>query len=113
MADPNGAPVRGGKAPPCTVVIFGATGDLTARLLMPAIYNLSRTGLLADNFALIGMGRTQQSDEKFRESLTAAIKRFVATGDHGGTPNPLDEKAWDFIASRAYYMTGDTTDPQT
>ena len=43
------------------MVIFGATGDLTARLLMPAIYNLSRTGLLSDNFALVGLGRTEQS----------------------------------------------------
>jgi glucose-6-phosphate 1-dehydrogenase len=104
---------HGDKAPPCTVVIFGATGDLTARLLMPAIYNLSRTGLLADDFALIGLGRTEQSDDAFRQSLTDAIRKFVGTGDHGGTPNPLDEKAWDFIAKRSYYMSGDLTKPDT
>ncbi len=113
MAEANGAPQHGGKAPPCTVVIFGATGDLTARLLMPAIYNLSRTGLLSDKFALIGLGRTDQSHSDFRQSLTDAIKRFVATGDHGGTPNPLDEKAWDFIVSRAHYMPGDLNSPDT
>ena len=113
MAETNGAPRHGGKAPPCTVVIFGATGDLTARLLMPAIYNLSRTGLLSDNFALIGLGRTDQSHGNFRQSLTDAIKRFVATGDHGGTPNPLDEKAWDFVASRSHYMPGDLNDLKT
>ncbi|MBV9553221.1 MAG: glucose-6-phosphate dehydrogenase [Alphaproteobacteria bacterium] len=101
------------QAPPCTVVIFGATGDLTARLLMPAIYNLSRTGLLSQNFALVGLGRTQQSDDAFRQSQTDAMKRFVASGDHGGTPNPLDEKAWDFIASRTSYMSGDLADAAT
>jgi len=104
---------HGSKAPPCTVVIFGATGDLTARLLMPAIYNLARTGLLADNFALIGLGRTDQSDDAFRQSLTDAIKRFVASGDHGGSPNPLDEKAWNSIASRSHYMSGDLNDAGT
>jgi glucose-6-phosphate 1-dehydrogenase len=113
MAETNGAPQHGGKAPPCTVVIFGATGDLTARLLMPAIYNLSRTGLLSDNFALIGLGRTDQSHSNFRQSLTDAIKRFVASSDHGGSPNPLDEKAWDFVASRSHYMPGDLNDLKT
>jgi glucose-6-phosphate 1-dehydrogenase len=113
MAEQGATTRAGSKAPPCAVVIFGATGDLTARLLMPAIYNLSRTGLLADNFALIGLGRTNQTDDDFRKSLTEAIKRFVGTGDHGGTPNPLDEKAWDFIVSRAHYMSGDTNNPET
>ena len=101
------------KAPPCTVVIFGATGDLTARLLMPAIYNLSRTGLLSDHFALIGLGRTAQSDDAFRQSLTDAIKRFVASNDHGGSPNPFDEDAWNAIASRSHYMSGDLNNPET
>jgi glucose-6-phosphate 1-dehydrogenase len=113
MAEQGGTTRSGAKAPPCTVVIFGATGDLTARLLMPAIYNLSRTGLLSDNFALIGLGRTDQSHSDFRQSLTDAIKRFVATGDHGGTPNPLDEKAWDFIVSRSHYMPGDLNSTDT
>jgi len=112
MADANGAPQRGGKAPPCTVVIFGATGDLTARLLMPAIYNLSRTGLLADNFALIGIGRSPESDDTFRQSQTDAIKRFVGGGGEGSSGGGLDEKAWDFIASRMSYMSGDVTKPE-
>jgi glucose-6-phosphate 1-dehydrogenase len=109
MADANGAPQRGGKAPPCTVVIVGATGDLTARLLMPAIYNLSRTGLLSDNFALIGVGRSPESDESFRKDLTDDIQRFVTAGGEG---TPFDAKAWDFIASRMSYMSGDVTKPE-
>lgn len=113
MADANGAPQRGGKAPPCTVVIFGATGDLTARLLMPAIYNLSRTGLLSDNFSLIGIGRSPETDESFRQDLTDDIKKFVGGGGEGSSSDtPFDAKAWDFIASRMSYMSGDVTKPE-
>src|SRR5580704_381215 len=113
MAEQGGAGRRGAKAPPCAMVIFGATGDLTARLLMPAVYNLSRTGLLADNFALIGLGRTDQTDADFRNSLTDAIKRFVGGSGEGSPNGGLDAKAWDFIASRTSYMSGDLTKPET
>ena len=113
MADANGAPQRGGKAPPCTVVIFGATGDLTARLLMPAIYNLSRTGLLSENFALIGIGRSPETDESLRKDLTDDIKHFVTGGGEGSSADTsFDAKAWDFIASRMSYMSGDVTKPE-
>src|SRR5580658_2977333 len=111
MADATGAPQRGGKAPPCTIVIFGATGDLTARLLMPAIYNLSRTGLLSDNFAIIGIGRSPETDESLRKDLTTDIQHFVTGGGEGSSNTPFDDKAWDFIASRTSYMSGDVTKP--
>ena len=111
MADANGASQRGGKAPPCTVVIFGATGDLTARLLMPAIYNLSRTGLLPDNFALIGIGRSPETDDSFRQDLTEAMKRFATGHGEGSSNNAFDEKAWNRIASNMTYMSGDVTKP--
>src|SRR5580692_4802124 len=111
MANASGAPQRGGKAPPCTVVIFGATGDLTARLLMPAIYNLSRTGLLSDNFALIGVGRSPETDESFRKDLTEAIKGFATGHGEGSSGGGFDEKAWNFIAERMTYMSGDVTKP--
>src|SRR5258707_51005 len=113
MAEPGIGRQRGAKAPPCTIVIFGATGDLTARLLMPAIYNLSRTGLLSDNFALIGLGRTSQSDTDFRKALTDDIQRFVAGGGEGSAGTSFDAKAWDFIASRTTYMSGDLTKSDT
>src|SRR5215469_11617083 len=112
MADPNGAPVRGGKAPPCTVVIFGATGDLTARLLMPAIYNLSRTGLLSENFAVIGIGRSPETDDSFRDDLTKDIQHFANGSGEGASNTGFDAKAWDFIASRMSYMSGDVTKPE-
>jgi len=112
MADPNGAPVRGGKAPPCTVVIFGATGDLTARLLMPAIYNLSRTGLLNEKFAVIGIGRSPETDDSFRDDLTKDIQHFANGSGEGSSNTGFDAKAWDFIASRMSYMSGDVTKPE-
>ncbi len=112
MAEQGGAGQRGAKAPPCTMVIFGATGDLTKRLLMPAIYNLSRTGLLADNFALVGVGRSEQAVEEFRDSLTDGVRTFVADTAMGGSAVPFDAKAWDFIASRTSYMSGDLTKPE-
>src|SRR5665213_3344090 len=111
MAEQGETTRHGAKAPPCAMVIFGATGDLTARLLMPAIYNLSRSGLLSDNFALVGLGRSEQSDEAFRKDLTDAVQRFVKDTAMGGSATPFDAKAWDFIASRTTYLGGDLTKP--
>jgi glucose-6-phosphate 1-dehydrogenase len=54
---PAAAPAK--PADPCAMVIFGATGDLTKRLVMPALYNLSRTKMLPENFALIGVARAR------------------------------------------------------
>ena len=63
-----------GAAPPpaCTLVIFGATGDLTHRLLMPALYNLGRWGLLPEDFSVIGVSRSEMSSEDFRVILAAS-----------------------------------------
>ena len=61
-----------GAAPPpaCTLVIFGATGDLTHRLLMPALYNLGHWGLLPKDFSVIGVSRSEMSSEEFRRDLS-------------------------------------------
>ncbi|MFA6961483.1 MAG: glucose-6-phosphate dehydrogenase [Opitutaceae bacterium] len=57
---------------PCVMIIFGASGDLTKRLLVPALYNLACDELLSDNFAVLGVGRSEISDSQFRESMTGA-----------------------------------------
>ena len=57
------------QAPPCAMVIFGSSGDLTKRLLIPALYNLAKAGRLSDKFALIGVDRTD------RHALTTAVRR--------------------------------------
>src|SRR5690349_3148354 len=58
-------------APPCVFVIFGAAGDLTRRLLMPALYNLRRGKLLSDDFRIIGVARGEKSNEAFRHDFDA------------------------------------------
>ncbi len=61
------------QAGPCTMVIFGASGDLTHRKLLPALYNLSTEGLLPDSFAVLGTARGEMSDDAFRSDLSNAM----------------------------------------
>ena len=61
------------SAPPCVLVIFGAAGDLTQRLLMPALYNLRRAKLLPETFAVIGIARAPKDDGAFRKELADAL----------------------------------------
>jgi glucose-6-phosphate 1-dehydrogenase len=86
-------------------VIFGAGGDLTHRLLMPALYNLSCWGLLPDRFALIGIGRSERSRDQFRQDLTAAVHEFT----HG----PVDQQTLERVIGRLDHLTGDVRDPAT
>src|SRR5258706_11325926 len=73
-------PTTGGKpVGPCTVVIFGAGGDLTKRKLVPAIYNLQREGHLSNEFAIIGFARAPLGDDGYREKLDAEIKQFATS----------------------------------
>ena len=64
-------------ADPCAMVIFGAGGDLTKRLVMPALYNLAHSKVLPENFALIGIGHAAGTSEQWRDSLYAMLKTFV------------------------------------
>jgi hypothetical protein len=73
-------------ADPCAMVIFGATGDLTKRLVMPALYNLSRTKTLPENFALIGVARADLTAESWRDDLYQTLKSYV--GNKGATSAP-------------------------
>jgi glucose-6-phosphate 1-dehydrogenase len=100
-------------APPCTLVIFGANGDLTKRLLMPALYNLSGGKLLDDKFSIIGVDRDAGSDEDFQGRQTASMASF--TPDKGGefAEKHLDETAWGWLKRRLHYMAGDFTQPET
>lgn len=82
---------------PQAVVIFGASGDLTGRKVMPALYSLFRQGQLPDNFAVIGYARTQMSDEEFRAQSQTNL---AAIGD-------LDEDAWRRFAEHIRYVSGE------
>src|ERR1700738_417992 len=98
---------RAAKAPPCTLVIFGAGGDLTKRLLMPAIYNLAKAKLLSDKFAIIAVDRTPKPIESFRDYLAEGIRSFVSATASAAATEPFDTRAWEFIASRITHFAGD------
>src|SRR6266849_8360896 len=104
---------RAQKAPPCTLVIFGAGGDLTKRLLMPAIYNLSKAKLLSDKFSIIAVDRTPKPVEAFRDYLAEAVRSFVSDTAAGPATEPFDQSAWEFVASRVTHFGGDLTEPDT
>ncbi|HKD28078.1 MAG TPA: glucose-6-phosphate dehydrogenase, partial [Xanthobacteraceae bacterium] len=64
-------------ADPCCFVVFGASGDLAHRLLVPALYNLAMRGLLPEAFAIIGVARAERSEEAFRAELQNGLRHFV------------------------------------
>jgi glucose-6-phosphate 1-dehydrogenase len=90
---------------PCVMVIFGATGDLTKRLLMPSLYNLKASGLLPEKFAVIGVSTTDYTSQSFRESLSQDASTH-ATG-------PIDPTVWAWLSERLHYVPGDFADPAT
>jgi glucose-6-phosphate 1-dehydrogenase len=98
-------------ADPCVMVIFGASGDLTSRLILPALYNLARTGLLPENFAVIGVARSEQSSEAWRRELQDAVKSFVGRTAAEIDSDEIDEAAWRCVARHLTYISGDLTKP--
>jgi glucose-6-phosphate 1-dehydrogenase len=88
---------------PCSIVIFGASGDLTARKLIPAIYHLCKDKLMPPAFRVIGFARREKTDESWRQELRAALDQFSRT-------RPVDEKVWNDFAANIFYCVGDLTD---
>ena len=99
-------------ADPCAMVIFGASGDLTKRLVMPALYNLSRTKVLPEKFALIGVARTQETAESWRDHLHDMLKSFVGNTSTEFDVDQIDEAAWKRVAEKMSYVQGDLTKPE-
>jgi glucose-6-phosphate 1-dehydrogenase len=93
-------------APPCAMVIFGASGDLTSRKLVPALYDLALARLLAREFAVVGCARRPFSDEAFRVHLRQDAEQFART-------RPLRPEVWDAFAEGISYVRGDPADPAT
>ena len=87
------------KAEPCVMVIFGATGDLTKRKLLPAIYNLAQQGHLPDQFAIVGVGRQEMERDDSRSEALQHLKEYA--GDD------LEEKTLHWLYERLYYTGGD------
>ncbi len=88
---------------PLTIVIFGASGDLTARKLLPSLYRLARKNRLPAEARIVGVSRTAYSDDAFRDKTAAALKEFI--------PEDFDAGDWQAFAKRLFYVQGDGAKP--
>jgi glucose-6-phosphate 1-dehydrogenase len=88
---------------PCSIVIFGASGDLTARKLVPALYHLFKDKQLPPAFRIVGFARREKTDESFRAELREALGNFSRT-------KPVDDNVWTEFAANIVYCMGDLTD---
>ena len=101
------------RAPPCTLVIFGITGDLAHRLLMPALYNLALGHLLPEDFAIVGIGRRRIGADDLRDNLTKSLQGFVGDRAAEFSADSIDRDAWNQVVRRLDYIAGDVNDPET
>jgi len=83
-------------ADPCVLVIFGATGDLTARKLLPALYNLAREGQLPTHFACVAFARRDKTSEDFRNEMKEAVSKFSRV-------KPIDQQLWGTFSQQLFY----------
>src|SRR5205085_6648153 len=99
--------LRAESAPePCAMVIFGGTGDLAHRKLVPALYNLAVGGHLPAAFGIVGVAKSEMSHEQFARDMREAVGRFSRT-------KPIDEEIWQDFAAGMRYVSGPFDDPQT
>ena len=91
------------RSDPCIIVIFGATGDLTARKLIPSLFNLYRNQGLPESFAIVGCGRTRLDDPQFRAHLEANLT----------LRNGSERELWDAFRNQLYYQSITYDDPHT
>jgi len=105
LENPLRAGMRLGRAAePCAVVIFGASGDLAKRKLIPALYRLVQERLLPAEFAIVGLGRTAMSDAEFRERMKASVAEFSEA-------KSVDEEVWHSFAQGLHYLPSDIRSP--
>src|SRR5207237_8744606 len=94
---------RNHNLPPTILVVFGASGDLTHRKLIPAVYNLFLDGVLPAEFAVLGLDRQEMSDEAFRQHLRQGVDEFSRRGK-------ADEATWNKLAGHSFFGTADFAD---
>jgi glucose-6-phosphate 1-dehydrogenase len=102
----NGSGGYGTTAEPCTVVLFGASGDLAKRKVIPAMFDLAQHNALGERYAIVGFSRTAMNDESFRTSVGDAAKTISEVG-------PIDPQKWQEFSANLYYSTGDYKDPKS
>ena len=100
------------KAPPATLVIFGAHGDLTKRLLMPALYNLAGAGLLDDTFKIVGADRVASDAGQWRDELTKTMGEFTQDPTAEFYVSEIDQKVWGWVTQRLSYVQADFSKPE-
>ena len=94
--------------PPCAIVIFGANGDLTKRLIIPALYNLARTRLLPPSLSLIGVDHNKKTSEEWAAQLKAFLAQTLTRNNE-----EVDEALWQQVASCMTFLSGDFEQPDT
>jgi len=109
MSIQNDNPLREGvrlekTADPCTVIIFGASGDLTKRKLVPALYRLTQERLLPAEFAILGFARSPMDDQEFRNRMKDAVATYSEA-------KRVDDAVWSSFAQGTFYLAGDVNDP--
>jgi glucose-6-phosphate 1-dehydrogenase len=112
LAEPEQPPHKAKPADPCAMVLFGATGDLAKRLVIPALYNLARTGMLPEQFALIGVARAKTSVDEWRKDLYDALNAAVGNSSGTFSTDHIDEAAWTRLAGAMSFVQGDLTRPE-
>jgi glucose-6-phosphate 1-dehydrogenase len=95
--------IYGSVAEPCTVILFGASGDLAKRKVLPALYDLAQNKSLGERYAIVGFARTPMTDELFRSVAGEAAKTISEVG-------PIDPAKWNDFAKNMYYSAGDYAD---
>jgi glucose-6-phosphate 1-dehydrogenase len=100
------------QAPPATLVIFGAGGDLTKRLVVPALYNLVRAGRLPDGLSIIGVGRGETTTESWRHDLRNMLESLAVGGGGEFRADCIDDQAWSWLAQRMTFLNGDFLQPK-
>ena len=91
---------------PCTIIIFGASGDLTSRKFIPALYHLYEEKLLPQPFRIIGVARREKTSESWRDELLEDLRQYSRT-------KPIDETIWQSFSENLVYCQGDMTETAT
>ncbi len=87
------------------LIIFGASGDLAHRKLLPSLYRLYKNRMLAEEFFILGTSRVEMTTEQFRSSMLASVKEMF--------PNNFDQSVWDALATKIYYSPFEYGNPES
>jgi len=105
-AETRSSSIYGNTAEPCSVILFGASGDLAKRKVIPAMYDLAQHNSLGERYSIIGFARTPMTDESFRTTIGEAAKTISEVG-------PIDAAKWSEFSSNLYYSAGEYGDPNS